>query len=153
MVLKGTLVASQVKFSNDGLVKEKNRQLQGQSPYVVNAGVYYASDEKYGWTASILYNIIGKRIVGVGKTTSIDGNRNFDVPDSYEMPRNVIDLTVGKKFGRCEIKLGLKDLLNQPIQLKQFPVVIVNGVEEGREQITRKFKNGRTISLGLTMNL
>ena len=106
VVLNGTLVASQVKFSNDGLVKEKNRQLQGQSPYVVNAGVYYASDEKYGWTASVLYNIIGKRIVGVGKTTSIDGNRNFDVPDSYEMPRNVIDLTVGKKFGRCEIKLG-----------------------------------------------
>ncbi len=54
-----------------GLVKEKDRPLQGQSPYIVNAGLYYTSSEKIGLSASLLYNIIGKRIVGVGKSTPL----------------------------------------------------------------------------------
>ena len=41
-----------------GLVKEKDRPLQGQSPYIVNAGLYYTSSEKIGLSASLLYNII-----------------------------------------------------------------------------------------------
>lgn len=154
MVLNGAVVASKVQFSDAGLIKEKDRPLQGQSPYVVNAGLYYASNQKLGLSASVLYNIIGKRIIGVGKTTSIDGNRNFDVPDSYEMPRNMLDLTVGKKIGaRCDIKVGIKDILNESVMLKQFPTTTINGVDQQREQTTRSYRNGRTFSIGLTIKL
>ncbi len=43
-----------VKFSDEGLVKEKDRPLQGQSPYIVNAGLYYTSSEKIGLSASFI---------------------------------------------------------------------------------------------------
>ena len=154
LVMNGALVASKVKFRDSGLVREKDRSLQGQSPYVVNAGVYYTSDGMLGLSASLLYNIIGKRIVGVGKTTSIEGDKNFDVPDSYEMPRNALDFSVSKKIGSwCELKFGVKDIINQSVTLKQFPTVTVDGAEQKREQTTRSYKNGRTFSLGVTIKL
>lgn len=152
LVFNGALVFSKVQFSDKGLIKEKDRPLQGQSPYILNVGLYYTSNQKLGLSASLLYNIIGKRIVGVGKTTSIDGNTNFDIPDAYEMPRNVIDFTVAKKFGKyIELKLGIKDILNQAVVFKQFPTTTVNNINREREQITRSYRNGQTFSLGLTV--
>lgn len=154
LVFNGALVASEVKFSDNGLVKENDRPLQGQSPYIVNTGLYYSSGEKLGLSTTLLYNIIGKRVIGVGKTTSIDGNRNFDVPDAYEMPRNLLDLTISKKLGsRCDLKLGIKDILNEAVITKQFPITTINGVDKEREQTTKSYKNGRTFSLGLTIKL
>ena len=41
--------------------------MQGQSPYLVNAGLFY-QQPKNGWNAAILYNRIGKRIIGVGRS-------------------------------------------------------------------------------------
>lgn len=152
LVLNAAWVKSRVKFSDEGLVKEKDRPLQGQSPYIVNAGLYYTSSEKIGLSASLLYNIIGKRIVGVGKSTSVDGNSDYDVPDAYEMPRNVLDLTINKTFGKIvSLKLGIKDILAQSVIMKQFPTTTINGVKQEREQITRKYTPGRSISLSLSL--
>jgi hypothetical protein len=51
---------------------------------------------------SVLYNIIGKRIVAVGRPSP---NEWEDIPDIYELPRNVLDLTVSKTLGKnIEIK-------------------------------------------------
>ena len=152
LVLNAAWVKSRVKFSDEGLVKEKDRPLQGQSPYIVNAGLYYTSSEKIGLSASLLYNIIGKRIVGVGKSTSVDGNSDYDVPDAYEMPRNVLDLTINKTFGKIvSLKLGIKDILAQSVIMKQFPTTTIDGVKQEREQITRKYTPGRSISLSLSL--
>ena len=103
-------------------------------------------------SASLLYNIIGKRIVGVGKSTSVDGNSDYDVPDAYEMPRNVLDLTINKTFGKIvSLKLGIKDILAQSVIMKQFPTTTIDGVKQEREQITRKYTPGRSISLSLSL--
>lgn len=151
VVFNGALVASKVKFSDNGLVKEKDRPLQGQSPYIVNAGLYYTG-EKSGLSASLLYNVIGKRIIGVGKTISIDGDSNFDVPDAYEMPNNMLDATIGKRFGeRVDLKFGVKNILNQAVVHKQFPSTTIAGIGQKREQITRKYYLGQTFLLALTI--
>lgn len=63
VVLNGSLMKSRVDFDDESL--EHDRPLQGQSPYLVNAGLFYQSP-KLGLTVGVLYNRIGKRIVGIG---------------------------------------------------------------------------------------
>ena len=60
VVLNGSLMKSRVDFDDESL--EHDRPLQGQSPYLVNAGLFYQSP-KLGLTVGVLYNRIGKRIV------------------------------------------------------------------------------------------
>ena len=70
--------------------------MQGQSPYLINTGIFY-NNAAHGWNASVLYNRIGKRIIGVGNRygTNADGTSR-NIPNSYEMPRNTLDLSVAK---------------------------------------------------------
>jgi TonB-dependent receptor len=80
------------------------RPLQGQSPYIVNAGIQYLDNEK-GWGISASYNLIGRRIVIVGATSE---------PSYWENPRHVIDLQLVKTFKeKFEIKFNIRDLLAQ----------------------------------------
>jgi outer membrane receptor protein involved in Fe transport len=106
-----------------------------------------------------LYNIIGKRIVAVGRPSP---NQWEDIPNIYELPRNVLDLAVSKKLNRkVEIKLGIKDIFNERVQLTQQVNTTVdmqeatNGAVTGektfnRTQITKAYQPGRyfTISIG-----
>jgi TonB-dependent receptor len=81
-----------------------SRPLQGQSPYIINAGLQYLDNEK-GWGASLSYNIIGRRIVIVGSTAE---------PDFYEAPRHVLDLQLSKTIkDKFEIKINVRDILAQ----------------------------------------
>ena len=75
--------------------------MQGQSPYIVNAGFYY-QNERWGLMSSLLYNRLGKRIIGIGKSNSTTNDVSVNIPDTYELPRNSLDFTVSKKFGKLE---------------------------------------------------
>ena len=98
VVLNGSLMKSRVDFDDESL--EHDRPLQGQSPYLVNAGLFYQSP-KLGLTVGVLYNRIGKRIVGIGRSDmSVGGSIDNDIPDMYEMPRNALDVVVSKSFGK-----------------------------------------------------
>jgi hypothetical protein len=116
------------------------RPMMGQSPYIVNAGIYYQNPENR-LMISVLYNVIGKRIVVVG----------LDAPDIYEMPRNQIDITVQKSFGKhLTAKLGVQDLLNERVWEKQFVQYTKNGAQSDREQINYSLNPGSYYTLGLT---
>ena len=136
----GTLIHSRVNFPAGS--RNENRPMQGQSPYLVNTGLFYKND-KQQLSLSLLYNRIGKRIIGVGRSEGSTGSEdNARVPDSYEMPRDVLDFTISKKFGNhWEIKANIRDILAQKVSYKQFA--------EAREvvQITRQYKPGRNIGL------
>ena len=126
--------------------------MQGQSPYLINTGIFY-KNEAYQMHIALLYNRIGKRIIGVGRsegTTSGD-NINARVPDSYEMPRDVIDLTASKKFGNhWELKLGVRDLLAQKVYYKQFAdVTYADGSKKEVTEISRCYQPGRNLSLSV----
>lgn len=90
------------------------RPMQGQSPYLINAGLQYASKTENSTGVSLLYNRIGKRIWAVG---------NVRDPDVYENPRNVLDLQVSQKFAksRAEVKLNFGDILNNKAIYYQKP--------------------------------
>lgn len=153
IVLNGAYIKSNVKFRNEGVLYSSDRPLQGQSPYIVNAALFYQS-EKLGLMANLQYNIIGKRIIGIGKSYSSDGDINATVPDSYEMPRNVLDLSISKKIGKfCQLQLAIKDILSQDLLFKQFPKFEKDGNTHSREQTTRQYNTGTTFQLGLTIKL
>lgn len=143
----GALIKSQVEFEAGS--KEENRPMQGQSPYLINTGLFYKND-KAQLQAAILYNRIGKRIIGVGRSEgSVSGEETARIPDSYEMPRNTIDISVSKKFGsHLEAKFNVRDLLSETVYYKQFAnVVYSDGTHKEVEEITRSFKPGRNIGL------
>ncbi|MDR1984426.1 MAG: TonB-dependent receptor [Prevotellaceae bacterium] len=153
LILNAALIKSKVHFKPGEVVSEPDREMQGQSPYVINAGLYYQS-EKTGINFSLLYNLIGKRIIGLGKSNSANQNVNSLIPNSYEMPRNVLDFiiskTIGKKF---EIRCSVKDILSENITFKQFPKFEKNGIIYNREQITRQYKPGQSVSLGVLLKI
>ncbi|MBA3900148.1 MAG: carboxypeptidase-like regulatory domain-containing protein, partial [Bacteroidetes bacterium] len=101
LLFNGAYIHSRVNLGDD-LRQSNNRPLMGQSPYIVNSGIYYFN-VKREVQVTLLYNIIGKRLFIIGTD---------DYPDIYEMPRNVFDLTVSKKIGkRIEVKVGITDIL------------------------------------------
>lgn len=143
LVFNGSLIKSRVKFDKNSRLK--NRPMQGQSPYLVNIGVFY---NKKAWTASMQYNRIGRRLIGVGRSLGSTGDQTVTIPDSYEMPRNLLDFTLARTFGRFELKLGLKDILGEKVVFKQKgDVVLLNGTPRHIEEVTRSYRPGRNFSL------
>ncbi len=158
-VLNSSIIRSRVTFPDGSL--SRNRPLEGQSPYIVNAGLFYQGKNN-GTMISVLYNIIGKRIVAVGRPSP---NEWEDIPDIYELPRNVLDLTVSKTLGKnIEIKGGVRDLLNEKVEYMQKVNAMVDmstyskGTESGmkefnRNQYTRIYYPGRYFTIGVTVKL
>lgn len=143
----GALIKSKVQFEKGA--KEEDRPMQGQSPYLINTGIFY-KNEPLKMDIALLYNRIGKRIIGVGRSEGSTGDdSNSRVPHSYEMPRNTIDFSLAKKFGdHLELKLNVRDLLAEKIYYKQFAdVTYSDGSKKKVEEIARCYKPGRNIGL------
>lgn len=143
----GALIKSKVQFEKGA--KEEDRPMQGQSPYLINTGIFY-KNEPLKMDIALLYNRIGKRIIGVGRSEGSTGDdSNSRVPHSYEMPRNTIDFSLAKKFGdHLELKLNVRDLLAEKIYYKQFAdVTYSDGSKKEVEEIARCYKPGRNIGL------
>jgi outer membrane receptor protein involved in Fe transport len=154
-LLNGAFIKSEIKFDNQ--VTDRTRPMAGQSPYTLNAGIFYSDPEKSRLMVNLLYNVIGKRIHIVGVPQQ---NKWEDIPDVYEMPRNQVDLVISKKIGRfTEIKLGIKDLLNEPVVYQQnintdVDLGFYNGGASNiknfkRTQILKSFKPGSNFSIEL----
>lgn len=145
----GALIHSRVHFpnsSNDG-----DRAMQGQSPYLINTGMFYNS-QRLAIDIALLYNRIGKRIVSVGRSEGMD--KSVRVPDSYEMPRDAIDLSISKHLGkRIELKLAVHDLLNQSVTYKQQADVTVKNQKKKVSQVTRQYKPGRNVAVAMNIEL
>lgn len=106
-LFNASLINSNVVVSG---LSDYSRFLQGQSPYLVNAGLFY-NHPSTGIQANVLYNIIGKRIYVIGD--------NVLSSNVFEMPRNVLDLNISKSFGNTDLKAGVQDVFNQPFKLVQ----------------------------------
>ncbi len=84
---------------------EDTRPLQGQSPYVFNAGLNYLNP-RYNWGMSVNVNRVGRRIAIVG---------NINEPDLWENARTFVDVQLTKTFwgDRAEFKLNVSNILAQ----------------------------------------
>jgi outer membrane receptor for ferrienterochelin and colicin len=158
VVLNGAYIRSRVDFQANSI--EQDRPLAGQSPYVINGGLFYADTERSGLNFSLMYNVIGERIYIVGQPKSKPWEY---IPNIYEMPRHLVDLMVSKKIGKyLEIRIGIRDLLNQPVVLGQSieTDVDLSAYDQGqlgivhfkRDQIVREFRPGSYYSIGLKMD-
>ena len=141
----GSLIKSKVTF--DGR-NDIDRPMQGQSPYLINAGLFY---NRNGWSAAILYNRIGKRIVGVGNKygTGADGSTK-NIPNSYEMPHNTLDFSLGKKTGHWELKASVRDILGERFLFKQIEDINIAGKTKHIEEVTRSYRRGRNFNFSIT---
>lgn len=109
VTLNASLITSDVK--TNVTTGQSDRYLQGQSPYLINTGLFYNDDER-GIQINALYNIIGKRIYIIGD--------NVVSANIFEMPRSVIDINIIKALGKhLEVRASIQDLLNQPFRLIQ----------------------------------
>jgi len=148
LVFNGSYIYSRVLFPSGSF--ERNRSMQGQSPYTINTGLFYDGPDKR-WRASAQYNRSGKRIVSVG---IVNKSVLEDIPDTYEMPRDLVDLSISYRFSeKVDCSLELKDLLNERVTNKQFPLYDDNGTQRVREQTTLSYFPGRSIGFSLKMSL
>ena len=118
------------------------RPLQGQSPYLINAGLYF-TEPKTQISFNASYNVVGQRIAIAGSVQE---------PSVWENRRHVIDLQLVKNFNdKFELKLNVKDLLAQDLTFfqdinknKKYDVDVDNTWQQ--------MNFGQTISLSLKYN-
>jgi hypothetical protein len=138
VMFNGAYIVTEVELGEGARGQAQQRPLMGQSPYIVNAGLYYQDTERK-LQYNILYNVIGPRLFAVG---------TFGTPDIYEMPRNVIDLTLTKGWGKhFEMKLSAQDILNQRTLLIQDSNES-GGIDSKDEEIM-SLRRGAYYSIGL----
>ena len=94
-----------VNAARDGESIEKSRELQGQSPYLINAGFNY-TDSEIGLQTGLFFNVQGETLEVVG--TGI-------VPDVYTVPFNSLNFTFNKKLGeekKSTVDIKVSNILN-----------------------------------------
>ncbi len=110
---------------------ETKRALQGQAPFVVNAGLEYTT--KQLGTARLLYNTAERRIDKVGAS---------GLPDIYEERRDQLDFVLTRKieeFGTpFNLKLGIENLLNDNYLFSQG------------DNLQRRYRTGVRFALGVS---
>lgn len=95
--------------------QDAHTPLQGQSPYLVNAGLTYTTRNDRT-SVNLLYNRIGERLrFRSVLTTSGSGSV---VGNIFENARDLVDLQLSQKLlhDRLEVKLTVADLLAQPFR-------------------------------------
>ncbi len=128
----GALIESEIDIGNAGAQQtNQTRELQGQSPWVVNFQLGYDNPER-DIQATLLFNMVGERITDVGTQ---------GLPDSFFQPVESLDFnyrhafTIGQQ--QLRLKLRARNLLDPTYE------------ELRGNEVQRSFKRGRTVQLGL----
>jgi hypothetical protein len=128
-----TLAHSRVGLTDEqaGNLFSQSRPLSQQAPFIVNAALDFDYPDT-GTRARAQYNVVGPRIWQVGTR---------GLPDIYEQPRHVLDLTLGQRIGKhVELRAAASNLLDWNVKrVHQY---------DGPEAVVEEFALGRTFSLG-----
>jgi TonB-dependent receptor len=125
-----TLMESEIVIGSAASSRTRDqRPMVGQSRYVVNTGLTYAT-RNGAFSSTLLYNVAGKRISSAGESP---------LPDVVELPRQILDLSLRfRLWGGVSGEADLKNLLDTPHEHRQGDVV-------------REFyRTGRSFSFGVT---
>lgn len=138
--MNASYIYSRVQLGDEAVGQKKSRIMMGQSPYVINTGIFYTNAER-NLQCNLQYNIIGQRLFVVGTEGT---------PDVYELPRNVIDFSISKTIAKnFEIKAGVQDILNQSVVLRQ------DSNEDGKitsnDELIYSYKRGSYYTLGFVV--
>ncbi|HRG79008.1 MAG TPA: TonB-dependent receptor [Cyclobacteriaceae bacterium] len=137
--LNTAYIQSNVDVGTAATNQIQNRPLQGQSPYIVNLGLYY-NDTETGFSVNAAYNVFGPRIFSVG-------DKLF--PSWWEMPRQSVDFQIAKVWNkRFETKLNIQNLLNATYRLYQDNNND-NEIKVDQEALIQRYQIGTQFSVGL----
>lgn len=141
-----TYIKSDVSLTGQGstgTATNFSRPLQGQSPYLINAGLQYTG--KNGkLSSSLLYNRIGQRLTLVGGKDQL-------IYDIYERPRDQVDFQLAYKVmnKRGEFRLTVADILNQPYYFYEN-INDKAAFQKGADRVWYNYTPGTTVSIGFT---
>ncbi len=128
--LNTTVMKSRIRIG-DGIASKLNdeRAMVGQAPYVVNGGLTYTSTSG-ALSATVLYNVVGRRIVNSAEAP---------LPDVYEKARQMVDFSLRFPIlTGVKGKLDVRNLLDTPFEIQQGTV-------------TREYyRTGRIFTVGLS---
>ena len=113
---------------------ETTRDLQGQSPYIVNLDLLYNNYER-GTTATLHYNTFGERLARVSRGAT---------PDIFEQPATSLDFVFSQKIGGfLSAKFSVKNILDSEFK-EIYPI---------NDTPYFSYKRGTSYSLGLSYSL
>ncbi|MEC4047979.1 outer membrane beta-barrel protein [Flavobacterium sp. SUN046] len=103
------IIKSKVDLSNftSSTNNEKERPLQGQSPYVFNGGIQYMNKDN-GWVVAANVNRVGNRIAFGGSEVE---------PSIWEKSRTFLDMQISKSFynNKLELRFNAQNILAQDL--------------------------------------
>ncbi len=126
--------------ADTALAGTSERELQGQSDYVINFGFTYIHPSS-GISATLLFNQIGPRISEYG---------NSQYPNIYENPRPLLDAQISVPFmdDKGTVKLNLSDIFSKSaIYYQDFNED--KKYDDGIDNAIRTIDNGAKISLSV----
>lgn len=135
-----SLIKSEVTIPNEELViirgvdpnAKAERELQGQSPFLINLNLTYDNLAK-GTTMNLYYNVFGERLSEV----SLGGT-----PNVFEKPFHMLNFNASKRiFQQVSLKFAVKNLLNQSHEFVHH--------YKGTDYTRQFYKTGRSISFGV----
>jgi outer membrane receptor protein involved in Fe transport len=137
----GNLALTQSALSISKTINQASTMpMQGQSPYVVNAGLYYQNDS-IGFQLNVMYNVFGPRVFLLG---------TLDYPSIGELPRNTLDINISKKISKhFSVNLLAQDVLNNPVYMVQDSNKDGVFSKDGSDKLIVKYYRGPYITLGL----
>lgn len=145
-IINASYIKSEINVESSTTERTGKRELQGQSPYILNLGMFY-QDLKMLTSVNLMYNIVGKRISMVG---------DKDTPHIYEMPFNSLDLTLERKITKwMSMKLGVKNILDDEVvfqQLDEFTDPVTKKAKSVTD-VRQRFKPGRQFKIAINIIL
>lgn len=137
--INGTYMYTNVKLPEGGVYTNKERALQGASPYLLNADLTWTP--RFGGerqlNLALLYNLQGPRIQAVG----ISG-----LGDVTQRPVHTLNFSAAYRFSaRAELKMQLTDLLNRALVFEQEVPQTNRTVE------VERYRRGTGFEIGLNL--
>lgn len=101
------------------------RQMWGQSPYTISASANYTNPD-WGTSVNLGFTSAGRRIIQVAQIGmyNITPQHINDGPHIYELPRNIVDVTISQRLGNFQLKVSVSNILNSPLVWEQLGHVV-----------------------------
>lgn len=170
VVLNGSYIKSSTErrktpgFYSSDTAHKAGGPLQGQAPYIMNAGLFYENIAT-GTKIGLVYNVSGASIYAKSVRTIADSSAEDKHyrPDLLQLPTHLLDLSVTQRLIKSlQLKLSIQNLLDQSYRIiednnfnqrynKEKPIDLPDNHRYYKgDNIYSKYKPGRYILLQFT---
>ncbi len=128
---------ARVAFEKNGESIDNEREMAGQAPYIINAGLQYEDFDK-GLEAGLFYNVQGETLILVGGSGTN--------PDVFSEPFHSLNFNLNKSIGdRVSLNFSVSNILND---VREEFYQAFNATE----QLYTRFSPGTAVGFGFKYN-